>query len=233
MTETSAGPTVGIIGGTGPQGKGLAMRFALAGVPVVVGSRQDERAREIAAGLNAELESHGPNAFTPIEGMENGAMVGRVDFIFLTVPYENAETTLQSLRDRFRPGAVFVDVTVPLQFGKGGVQVIIPPEGSGSRHLRTILPEGVPFCGAGKTLPAHVLEDVRIPMNCDTFIFGDEKHAKEGLRTLLSRIPGLRPLDVGGLSAAATVEGMTALLIRINRRYNSREGRFHVLGLGE
>ncbi|HEX9841691.1 MAG TPA: NADPH-dependent F420 reductase [bacterium] len=229
MTE----PSVGIIGGTGPQGRGLAMRFALANVPVVVGSRQDERAREIAADLNAELQSHGPTAFTPIEGAENGAMVGQADFIFLTVPYENAEATLQGLRERFRPGAVFVDVTVPLAFGKGDVQVLVPEEGSGSRHLRGILPAGIPFCGAAKTLPAHVLEDVRIPLNCDTFVFGDDKDAKERLRAVLARIPGLRPIDVGGLSAAATLEGMTALLIRINRRYKSREGRFRVLGLGE
>jgi hypothetical protein len=228
MTE----PTLGIIGGTGPQGRGLAMRFALAGLPVVVGSRQDERAREIAAGLNAELETHRRGPFTPIEGAENGAMVARVDFVFLTVPFENAAATLEGVREHFRPGAVFVDVTVPLEFGKGDVQVIVPPEGSGSRHLRALLPAGVPFCGACKTLPAHVLEDVGMAMDCDTFVFGDEREAKEHLKALLARIPGLRPLDVGGLSAAATVEGMTALLIRINRRFKSREGRFHVRGLG-
>ena len=227
MTQT----TVGIIGGTGPQGRGLAMRLALAGVPVVVGSRQAERGQEIAAELNREIEANRPGPHPPIVGAENGAMVGRVDFVFLTVPYENAAATLQGLRERFRPGAVFVDVTVPLQFGKGDVQVLVPPEGSGSRALRALLPDSVAFCGACKTLPAHVLEDIRQPMDCDTFVFGDDKAARERLRDLLARIPGLRPLDVGGLSAAATLEGMTALLIRINRRYKSREGRFRVLGL--
>jgi 8-hydroxy-5-deazaflavin:NADPH oxidoreductase len=229
MTE----PSVGIIGGTGPQGRGLALRFALAGVSVVVGSRQDERAREIAAGLNAELEGLSGSSGTrvAIRGAENAAMVGTVDFVFLTVPFENAAATLEGVRAGFRPGAVFVDVTVPLSFGKGDVQVVVPPEGSGSRLLRTILPEGIPFCGACKTLPAHVLEDVRTPLECDTFVFGDDRAARERLRELLARIPGLRPLDVGGLSAAATLEGMTALLIRINRRYKSREGRFRVLGL--
>jgi len=226
-------PTLGIIGGTGPQGRGLAMRFALAGLPVVVGSRQDERAREIAAGLNAELEAHRPGGYTPIDGAENGAMVGRADFVFLTVPYENAGATVQGLADRFRPGAVFVDVTVPLAFGKGDVQLIVPPEGSGSRALRALLPGAVPFCGACKTLPAHVLETIALELTCDTLVFGDNREAKGRLLELLARIPTLRPLDVGGLSAAATVEGMTALLIRINRRYKSREGRFHVRGLGE
>ncbi len=226
-------PTIGIIGGTGPQGRGLAMRFALAGLPVVVGSRSDERAHEIAAGLNAELADHGPAVPTPIAGAENGAMVERAQLVFLTVPFEHAASTLEGVRERFGEGALLVDVTVPLQFGKGDVQVVVPPEGSGSRQLRGILPERVPLCAAAKTLPAHVLEDISMQLDCDTFVFGDDKDAKERLKQTLARIPGLRPVDVGGLSAAATVEGMTALLIRINRRYKSREGRFRVLGLGE
>ena len=77
-----------------------------------------------------------------------------------------------------------------------------------------------------------MLEDIRLPLDCDTFVFGDDRKSKERLKGALSRIPGLRPLDVGGLSAAATVEGMTALLVRLNRRYKSRQGRFHVMGLG-
>lgn len=225
-------PTIGIIGGTGPQGRGLAMRFALTGLPVLVGSRQDEKARDIATGLNGELEKHG-QPFHAIVGLENSAMAGQADFVFLTVPFENAERTLQGLAGAFRGGAVFVDVTVPLLFGKGDVQLEVPPEGSASRQLRKILPADIPLCGAGKTLPAHVLEDISIKMDCDTFVFGDDKTAKGNLSALLARIPGLRPLDVGGLSAAVTVEGMTALLIRLNRRYKSQLGRFGVVGLGE
>lgn len=224
-------PTVGIIGGTGPQGRGLAMRFAMAGLPVLVGSRQDEKARAIAAGLNDELEKHG-QPFTVIEGLENQAMAGKADFLFLTVPFENAERTVEGLSGAIREGAVFVDVTVPLLFGKGDVQLEVPPEGSASRQLRKILPASIPLCGAGKTLPAHVLEEISLNMDCDTFVFGDDKTAKGGLMELMARIPGLRPLDVGGLSAALTVEGMTALLIRLNRRHKSRLGRFSVVGLG-
>lgn len=223
---------VGIIGGTGPQGRGLAMRFALTGLSVIVGSRQDEKAKQIAAGLNQELEAHG-QPFHIIEGLENGAMTRKADYVFLTVPFENAERTVEGLREDFQPGAVLVDVTVPLVFGKGDVQLEVPPEGSASRQLRKILPEAIPLCGAGKTLPAHVLEDISMPMNCDTFVYGDQKEAKQGVMEVLARIPGLRPLDVGGLSAAVTVEGMTALLIRLNKRHKSRLGRFGVVGLGE
>ncbi|MCH8885818.1 MAG: NADPH-dependent F420 reductase [SAR324 cluster bacterium] len=224
-------PTVGIIGGTGPQGRGLAMRFAMTGLPVIVGSRQDGKARDIAEGLNGALEKHG-RPFHAIEGLENRAMAGKADYVFLTVPFENAERTVEGLSGAFRQGAVFVDVTVPLRFGKGDVQLEVPPEGSASRQLRKILHPSIPLCGAGKTLPAHVLEEISIPLDCDTFVFGDDKAAKGGLMELMARIPGLRPLDVGGLSAALTVEGMTALLIRLNRRYKSRLGRFGVVGLG-
>ena len=227
---TGAQDQVGIIGGTGPQGKGLALRLALAGVPVWVGSRQRERGEEIAASLNAQLEARG-GAHRPIQGADNATMVGNCPMVLLTVPFENAADTLRGLLPHMRPDAVLVDVTVPLAFGKGDVQVVVPPEGSGARHLRAILPEGMALCGAGKTLPAHVLEDLDIAMNCDTFVCGDSKEAKERLMATLARIPGLRPLDVGGLSAAATLEGMTALLIRLNRRMKSREGRFQVTGL--
>lgn len=224
-------PKIGIIGGTGPQGRGLAMRFALAEFTVIVGSRQTPRAEEIAAGLNGELKERGLQAQVPIAGMENGDMVGAVDLVFLTVPFEHAEATLEGLVSRFREGSVLVDVTVPLAFGKGDVQLISPPAGSGSKQLRGILPPSIPLCGACKTLPAHVLEELSIAMDCGTFVFGDDKGAKERLKAALARIPGLIPLDVGGLSAAATVEGMTALLIRLNRRHKSREGRFRVAGL--
>ena len=224
-------PKIGIIGGTGPQGRGLAMRFALAGFTVIVGSRQTGRAEEIAAGLNGEMSERGLQPEVPIVGMENGNMVSEAELVFLTVPFEHAELTLAGLVSRFWKGSVLVDVTVPLAFGKGDVQLITPLAGSGSKQLRSILPSSIPLCGAGKTLPAHVLEELSLPMDCDTFVFGDDKAAKERLKRALERIPGLTPMDVGGLSAAATVEGMTALLIRLNRRHKSREGRFRVTGL--
>lgn len=224
--------TIGIIGGTGPQGRGLAMRLALAGVTVLVGSRKAERGHEIAQELNETMSRHsgGAERYAPIAGDENGAIVARSDIVFLTVPYESAEPTLVGVVDRFRQGAIFVDVTVPLAFGKGDVQLVVPEAGSGSRHLRGLLPSDIPFCAACKTLPAHVLEELAEPLDCSTFVYGDDKAAKQRVVDLLARIPGLVPQDVGGLSAAATVEGMTALLIRINRRRKSRGGRFRVVG---
>ncbi len=228
MTE----PDIGFISGTGPQGRGLAMRFAMAGVAVAVGSRQAERAQATVDELNGLVAAQaGEGNYRPIEGGENHAVVAASRLVMLTVPFEHAAATLESYLESFRDDAVFVDVTVPLQFGKGDVQVVVPPEGSGSRQLRAILPERVPFTAAFKTLPAHVLEEIAEPLDCDTFVFGDDKGAKELLSGVIRRIPSLRPLDVGGLSAAATVEGMTALVIRINRKLKSHAARYRVAGI--
>ena len=226
--------TIGLISGTGPQGRGLAMRFAAAGLTVLLGSRKADKAEETTKELNAKINEYFPGlSFPKIQGVENSFAIRNSTLVMLTVPFENAEDTLDSLKTDFQKGTVFVDVTVPLLFGKGDVQLIEQPSGSGSKQLRKLLPETIPFTGAFKTLPAHVLEELSLSMDCDTFVFGDSKEAKERLMGTIKRISSLRPLDVGGLSAAATVEGMTALLIRVNRKLKSREGRFQVVGVSE
>lgn len=216
---------VGLLGGTGPQGRGLAMRLARAGFQVWIGSRDRERAREKAAEMNERIGGG------TIVGEENEAVVAAAKFVLLTVPFDSAASTLASLSHRFREGSIFVDVTVPLSFEGGRVAAAPPPEGSGSLHLRNILPSEIPFTGAFKTLPAHLLEEIDTPLDCDTFVFGDDKLAREAVSGMISAIPGLRPVDAGGMSSAATVEGMTALLIRINRKYKTKLGRFRLLGL--
>ena len=216
---------IGIIGGTGPQGRGLAMRFARAGMEVWVGSRDESRARETAAALNAEAGTTG------IQGAGNRDVAGACRWVMLTVPFESAAETVRGLRESLRPGTVFVDVTVPLSFGKGGPFIVPLPEGSASQHLRAIVPEGIPLLGTFKTLPAHVLDELETPLACDTFVFGDNAEAKAAWMDVVRRIPTLRPLDAGGLSAAPFVEGMTALVIRLNRIAKSKEGRFRVVGI--
>ena len=224
-------PVIGFISGTGPQGRGLGLRLAMAGLTVRIGSRQADRAKSVAEELNGMLaKAAAGGEFQPIAGDDNHAVVAGSAWVMLTVPFEHAATTLETYREDFRPGSVCVDVTVPLEFGRGDARVVVPPEGSGSQLLHRILPEGIPLTGAFKTLPAHVLEEIGTPLDCDTFVFGDDKEAKDRLLEIIRRIPTLRPVDVGGLSAAATVEGMTALLIRINRRLKSKAGRFRVVG---
>ncbi|MDH4246897.1 MAG: NADPH-dependent F420 reductase [Deltaproteobacteria bacterium] len=223
---------IGIIGGTGPQGRGLALRLALAGHTVRVGSRDAVRGRESAQALTARVREAGAAKSCAIAGGDNAQAVMDAEIVMLTVPYEGAVEMVAALAAQIPTDAVFVDVTVPLVFGQGDVRPLVPPEGSGSQALRAVLPASIPLCGACKTLPAHLLEELGEPLACNTFVFGDRKEAKALLMDALNGMGGLQCLDVGGLSAAATVEGMTALLIRINRRYKSRHGRFSVLGLG-
>ena len=228
--------SIGIIGGTGPQGRGLAMRLALTRQRVRIGSRQADRARASARDLNGQLDAAVPGldkdpAFTWIEGDSNQAVTDLSDMVMLTVPFDSAADTLKDLVPHLKPSAIFVDVTVPLEFGKGEVILRALPEGSGSRHMRAILPAEFPLIGACKTQPAGVLEQLDTPLNCNDFVFGDHKEAKAAVIEMLERIPHLVPLDVGGLSAAATVEGMTALLVRINRRHKVHSSRFSVVGL--
>lgn len=228
--------TVGIIGGTGPQGRGLAMRLSLTRLHVKIGSRQADRAKEAAKELNTLMASAAPGVakdvtFTWIEGGANAEVVKASDIVLLTVPYENADATLAELKGSFRKGQIFVDVTVPLDFSKGDVQLVTPAEGSGSKHLRTLVPADVPFVGAGKTLPAHVLESLDVPLDCSIFVYADDKDAKATVMEMFGRVPGLKPLDAGGMSAAATVEGITMLLIRVNRKHKSHSGRIRVVGL--
>jgi predicted dinucleotide-binding enzyme len=123
-------------------------------------------------------------------------------------------------------------VTVPLSFGKGGPTILPLPEGSASQHLRAILPETIPLVGSFKTLPAHLLEHLDTQLDCDTFVFSDHAAAKSAWMDVVRRIPTLRPIDAGGLGAAPFVEGMTALVIRINRAMKTKEGRFRVVGVG-
>lgn len=220
----SAPLRIGLLGGTGIEGRGVALRFAHAGVDVVLGSRSKERAAAVAAELNQRLGRNG------IEPTENREMLARVDLVFLTVPFSQAVEALDTYRNNFRAGMTLVDVTVPLKSktspGPGDL-----PEGSGSRHLAKRLPEGVHLVGAFKALPAHTLAELEVALDCDDFVFGDSELDKARVMEAIARIPGLRPVDAGGLEAAATLERMTALAIRLNRRYKVKGTRFRVVGL--
>jgi hypothetical protein len=215
---------IGLLGGTGIEGRGLALRFAQASAEVILGSRSRERAAGVAAELNRQL---GRDAIQPAENRE---MLARCDLVLLTVPFSQAADALDAYRSDLRPGTILVDVTVPLKSktspGPGDL-----PEGSGSQHLARRLPDGVHLVGAFKTLPAHILAELEVSLDCDDLVFGDSGPEKERVMEAIGRIPGLRPVDAGGLDAAATLERMTALAIRLNRRYKVKGARFRVVGL--
>jgi NADPH-dependent F420 reductase len=216
---------VGIIGGTGNAGRGLALRFALAAFEVTIGSREPERAVETAAGLRARR----PGA--AIEGASNEDAVSRADVVILAIPFSHVEAMLAQTRDAFRPGSLLIDVTVPVVFEAGAPRFVEPAEGSAAEHVRRRLPDHVALACVFKTLPARLVEDVDHPLRCDDFICGDSKPSRDRAMAIATRIPTLRPIDAGPLEAARIIERMTLLAITLNRRYKSHTVRFQVLGI--
>jgi NADPH-dependent F420 reductase len=218
---------IGIIGGTGEEGRGLALRWALAGAQVTIGSRTPEKAKEAADELNQAIGSD------KIHFAANEQAVKEADFILLTVPFDFAASTLDALKEHFRPDAVVIDITVPVSFEQGRVRYVEPAEGSASEHLKARLPENIAMVAAFKTEPAHLLVDAAAKLDCDTFVASDSKDAKARVIEAIKYIEGLRPVDAGTLYSARCLERMTILLIGINRRNKIKTGRFRVFGLGE
>jgi len=216
--------TIGLLGGTGPEGRGLALRWARAGARVVVGSRAADRARETAEQLNKIIGSnqigHGDNR-----------RAAQSDFVLLSVPFQHAVSTMEAVQDEMRAGSLLIDATVPVSFENGRARYLEPPEGSASEHLRARLRADIALVGAFKTIPAHSMEALDEALDCDEFVIGDTREARARVIEAMKSIQGLRPVDAGGLESASTVERMTVLAIGINRRYKIKTARFTVVGL--
>ncbi|HUK89437.1 MAG TPA: NADPH-dependent F420 reductase [Blastocatellia bacterium] len=219
------GVKLGLLGGTGPEGRGLALRWARAGFQVIIGSRSYDRAEKTAADLNALLGDG------VIQHGENGRVASQSEFVLLAVPFEHAASTMEAHQRDFQPGAIFIDSTVPVSFQQGKVRYAEPVEGSGSEHLRARLRPDVPLVAAFKTIPAHLLEEPDAPLDCDDFVASDSKEARERVMKAMRSIPGLRPVDAGLLESARTIERLTVLAIGINRRYKVKTARYRVIGL--
>jgi NADPH-dependent F420 reductase len=215
---------VGLIGGTGRQGCGLALRWALAGVQVTIGSRSPDRASAAAVELN-KIPGIRPIAFA-----DNERVVAESDFIFLTLPFAHASETLAIHSSQFRADSILIDVTVPLEFTSGRASYLELPEGSASEHLQARLPN-VTLVAAFKTLPAHVLAAPEIPLDCDVFIASNAAEARLRVIEAARAIAGLRPIDAGELESARTIERMTVLAINLNKRYQTKTARFRVVGV--
>lgn len=217
---------IGFLGGTGIEGKGLALRFAQSGADVLIGSRSEERARAAAGKYNELLK------YPRIRGMVNREMLGYSELVFLTVPADQALAAIDSSREDFPAGLVLVDVTVPAKFQQGRAEYPDQAE-SNSELIAGRLPEGVHLVGAFKTIPAHLLEELDVPLACDVFVCGESDMAKEKVMQAARLIPTLRTLDAGPLRMARTLERMTVLAINLNRRYKKKSARFRIEGLGD
>ena len=215
---------IGFISGTGPQGKGMALRFAKAGIDVVIGSRTLEKGQKIAQEVN---ETVGGNHAT---GADNPTAIRECDILFLTVPFEYAasqiETYLPYLQEKSE--GIFVDVTVPLTFEKGFPGVEDIPEKSGIELLRTKVPEQYAMIGAFKTVSAEALNEIDKPLEMDTFVFGDNKEARAKIMEICNKIPNLRAIKSGRLSVGRFVEPNTAFLIYLNRIHKVKDSGFRL-----
>ncbi|WP_242890023.1 NADPH-dependent F420 reductase [Actinomadura litoris] len=211
----ASGLTIGILGGTGDQGKGLARRFALAGHRVVIGSRRAERAREAAADLGADL---------PVSGAENPAAAGGADVVIVAVPWDGHRATLESLRAELA-GKIVVDCVNPLGFEKGkGAFALRVEEGSAAQQAASVLPDSR-VVAAFHHVSAKLLLDPEVgEMALDVLVLGDDREATDLVQALAGRIPGMRGVYGGRLHNAHQVEAFTANLISINRRYKAHAG---------
>ena len=204
---------IGFVGGTGPDGMGLALRFAMAGNPVLIGSRNARRARDAADSVTALADG------LRVAGALNEEVCIESDVVFVTVPYAGHQPTLESNRYRLQEKVV-VDVVVPLEFGRGGARAIEVPEGSAAQQAQTILPESK-VVGAFHNVSADELLKPETRVDSDVIVCSDDTEAKSQIMKLAEVIDGVRAVDGGGLHNSRYVEQFTAMLININRIYKA------------
>jgi 8-hydroxy-5-deazaflavin:NADPH oxidoreductase len=224
--------TVAVIGGTGALGFGLALRWALAGVPIVIGSRSEERASEAAERLRERAGGAAGDGLA-VEGLENEEAARRARTVVLAVPFRAQSENLNNLRNALEAGTILVDATVPLAAAIGGraTRTLGVWQGSAAEQAQEMAPRGVTVVSALHTVSASLLSDPRREIDEDVLIAGDDRKAKDQVADLVRRIPGLRPVDCGDLEVARIMEQLTPLLISVNRRYKIKHSGIRLTGL--
>lgn len=219
IPESLQGKTIAVLGGTGPQGRGLARRFAAAGLPVVLGSRTEEKGAAAAAELAAAL-GDGVGAVT---GSDNAGASAAGDVVLVVVPWDGHKELLESLKAELA-GKVVVDCVNPLGFDKQGPFALKVEEGSATEQAQAVLTEST-VVGAFHNVSAVKLEDPEVTsIDTDVLVLGDEREATDLVQDLASVIPGVRGVYGGRRRNAHQVEALTANLIAANRRYKAHAG---------
>jgi NADPH-dependent F420 reductase len=219
---------VTVIGGSGALGSGLALRLAAAGVPIVIGSRDEGRAQEAAERVRQQL----PDA--QVSGLANGPAAEASEIVFLCVPFRNQSETLTNLKNHLRAGQLVVDATVPLAAAVSGkaTRTLGVWQGSAAQQAAEMVPDGVRVVSALHTVNAPGLRDLQVTLDEDVLVCGDKKADKQRVAELIDLIPGLRAVNAGPLEAARTAEQLTALLIGVNARHKTHAG-IRLTGLPE
>src|SRR4029077_11603449 len=206
---------IAVIGGTGPAGTGLALRWARAGETVIICSRDSARAQQTAEAIRKRA---GANA--QISGMENSAACAAADLLVLTVPFEGQATLLKQLKPAIRPGSILIDATVALAASVGGraSRTLSIWQGSSAQQAAELVPKGVSVAAAFHNLSAEILNEDE-PLDCDVIVCSDDANASQLARALAAKIPGVRDMVDVKLENAGTLEQVTALLIGLNIRH--------------
>ncbi|HTC48810.1 MAG TPA: NADPH-dependent F420 reductase [Candidatus Aquilonibacter sp.] len=211
---------IAILGGTGPAGTGLALRWARAGETIIIGSRDAKRAQEAAEQIKAKAGSQ-----AQISGMENAAVCAASDLLVLTVPFEGQATLLKQLKPAIRPGSTLIDATVALATSIGGrsSRTLSVWQGSAAQQASELVPKGVSVAAAFHNLSADLLNGDSA-LDCDVIVCSDDPRASQITRSLAAKLPGVRPIDGGKLENARVLEQITALLIGMNIRHKGHSG---------
>jgi len=214
--------TIAVIGGTGAEGSGLALRWAQAGHRVIIGSRDGAKAQATAAELSEKLGGG------DIRGTESADAVSAADIVVLTVPFAAQRSTVEGLRDRLQ-GKILIDVTVPLVPPKVA-RVQLPPTDSCVVAIQELLGDGVRVVSAFQNVSAHKLKDLGRTIACDVLVAADDKDARR-VGMDLADDAGLRGIDAGPLANSVVAESLTSVLIWINKTYKVPDAGLMITGL--
>jgi len=214
---------VGVIGGTGPQGRGLAVRLAAAGQRILLGSRDAEKCSRIAAEVAERATAAAGGAEVSVTGGANVDVAGAADLVIVAVPYAGHADIVRELAEPLA-GKIVVDCVVPMGWDELGAYVIDVPEGSAAQQAAALLPDSQ-VVGAFHHLSAALLEDLSKPtLDGDVMVVGDDRASMDTVQALASRLPGMRGIYAGRLRNARQVEALTINLVSVNRRYKAHAG---------
>ncbi|HXZ79116.1 MAG TPA: NADPH-dependent F420 reductase [Terriglobales bacterium] len=218
---------IAVVGGTGAEGSGLARRWFLAGLDVIIGSRDEKRGQAAAEKIAATVPGKGT-----ISGAENQEAVQQADVVVLTVPFESQVGMLKQIKASLKPGTVLIDNTVPLAAAVGGrlTRTLLVWQGSAAQQTAELVPEGVAVAAAFQNV-SHELLAHEGPIDCDVIVCSDDDRARSVAFELVHAIPGLRAVDGGKLENARIVEQITALLITINVRRKGHGAGIRITGI--
>jgi NADPH-dependent F420 reductase len=214
--------TVAVLGGTGKEGSGLAIRWALNGYRVIIGSRDAERAKARAAELNVQLGGD------YLIGMDNAAAAAEANLVVLSVPYAAHRDTLGAVKGQLQ-GKILVDITVPLAPPRVRT-VHLPEGGSAALEAQSLLGYGVRVVSAFQNVSAEKVEDPDIEVNCDVLVTGNDEDAKQDVITL-AEAAGMRGIDAGALANSIAVEALTPVLLYINKKYGVKGSGIRITGI--